>query len=659
MSYISKLSLRNSLIGGFLICAFLSGLSGGTGIFSLGRIKSTMNHTVNEVTVNVDLQNSRIQQLIPARKLLSRIFDAADLDELALITSELEILEKDAVKVTRAIFISTRELLALKSAQISVLGRLDQMMAENVSGLKAVARLTIDSVDASTSESMTTIEEETQAISQGIKSLLKNKKSGPDTDADLDEVLSNAGIVDMMDELMMVSEMSISAVRAAMTVRSKSNQLLALFSDMAAVPDLESLDQISKTILTLKGEINSEIVELPDDESTTRIVGHLKHLAGLFNEMIEIKKVHIQSNLELNEKSIEILALMGNVETSVLSDGRSLTQNVTQSMGGVSNSVGKWQTIQLVLVLGVVVMAVCIGFFLSSSITRPLNRVIQGLSNGADQVKDSSEQVSSSSRSMADGSSDQSASIEQTSASMEQMSSMTRKNAENAGHADRLMKDANTVVAKANDSMDELIVSMEGISKASDETFKIVKTIDEISFQTNLLALNAAVEAARAGEAGAGFAVVADEVRNLAMRAADAAKNTARLIEGTVQKVDQGSRLVSSTSSAFDQVAQSTQKVGSLVAEISLASKEQSSGISQVSTAINSMDRVVQATAVNAQESASAASDLNIQAEKLRSFVGDLVGLIAGGGQASETRTDGEAGAPPEISFEEPLMISR
>lgn len=659
MSYISKLSLRNSLIGGFLICAFLSGLSGGTGIFSLGRIKSTMNHTVNEVTVNVDLQNSRIQQLIPARKLLSRIFDAADLDELALITSELEILEKDAVKVTRAIFISTRELLALKSAQISVLGRLDQMMAENVSGLKAVARLTIDSVDASTSESMTTIEEETQAISQGIKSLLKNKKSGPDTDADLDEVLSNAGIVDMMDELMMVSEMSISAVRAAMTVRSKSNQLLALFSDMAAVPDLESLDQISKTILTLKGEINSEIVELPDDESTTRIVGHLKHLAGLFNEMIEIKKVHIQSNLELNEKSIEILALMGNVETSVLSDGRSLTQNVTQSMGVVSNSVGKWQTIQLVLVLGVVVMAVCIGFFLSSSITRPLNRVIQGLSNGADQVKDSSEQVSSSSRSMADGSSDQSASIEQTSASMEQMSSMTRKNAENAGHADRLMKDANTVVAKANDSMDELIVSMEGISKASDETFKIVKTIDEISFQTNLLALNAAVEAARAGEAGAGFAVVADEVRNLAMRAADAAKNTARLIEGTVQKVDQGSRLVSSTSSAFDQVAQSTQKVGSLVAEISLASKEQSSGISQVSTAINSMDRVVQATAVNAQESASAASDLNIQAEKLRSFVGDLVGLIAGGGQASETRTDGEAGAPPEISFEEPLMISR
>jgi len=178
--------------------------------------------------------------------------------------------------------------------------------------------------------------------------------------------------------------------------------------------------------------------------------------------------------------------------------------------------------------------------------------------------------------------------------------------------------------------MNQLTQSMEDISKASEETSKIIKTIDEIAFQTNLLALNAAVEAARAGEAGAGFAVVADEVRNLAMRAADAAKNTAALIEGTVKKVSAGSVLVSDTSEAFSKVAESAAKVGDIVSEIAEASKEQSSGIEQVNIAITEMDKVVQQNAANAEESASASEEMNAQAEQLRDYVGDLVLLVTG-----------------------------
>jgi methyl-accepting chemotaxis protein len=213
---------------------------------------------------------------------------------------------------------------------------------------------------------------------------------------------------------------------------------------------------------------------------------------------------------------------------------------------------------------------------------------------------------------------------------MEEMASMTKNNAENAGTADGLMKEANQVVATANDSMDRLTVSMKDISKASEETSKIIKTIDEIAFQTNLLALNAAVEAARAGEAGAGFAVVADEVRNLAMRAAEAAKNTAQLIEGTVKKVNDGSQLVTATNEAFTKVAQSSAKVGDLIAEISAASREQSGGIDQVNVAITEMDKVVQQNAANAEESASAAEEMNAQAEQLREYVNDLVMLVTG-----------------------------
>ena len=165
-------------------------------------------------------------------------------------------------------------------------------------------------------------------------------------------------------------------------------------------------------------------------------------------------------------------------------------------------------------------------------------------------------------------------------------------------------------------------------SAASEETAKIIKTIDEIAFQTNLLALNAAVEAARAGEAGAGFAVVADEVRNLAMRAAEAAKNTANLIEGTVNKVKEGSDLVGLTAEAFSQVAASSTKMKELVGEISAASGEQSQGVDQINKAINEMNQVTQQVAANAEESASASEELNAQAEQMKGHVEDLSSVI-------------------------------
>ncbi|MFK5951431.1 MAG: methyl-accepting chemotaxis protein [Desulfobacterium sp.] len=278
--------------------------------------------------------------------------------------------------------------------------------------------------------------------------------------------------------------------------------------------------------------------------------------------------------------------------------------------------------------------------FFSRSITLPINRIIHGLGEGSTQVAAASTQVSSSSQSLAEGASEQAASIEETSASMEEMSSMTKKTAENAKHADTLTRETNLVVNEANASMGLLTDSMKDISKASEETSKIIKTIDEIAFQTNLLALNAAVEAARAGEAGAGFAVVADEVRNLAMRAADAAKNTAQMIEGTVKKVNEGSELVSKTHASFEKVSVSSGKVEALVAEIAEASNEQARGIEQVNIAISEMDKVVQQNAANAEESASASEEMNAQAGQLKEYVRDLVILITGSNESYQAEGD-------------------
>lgn len=279
--------------------------------------------------------------------------------------------------------------------------------------------------------------------------------------------------------------------------------------------------------------------------------------------------------------------------------------------------------VSLVLIGGII-------FLVTKSIVNPLNLIIEGMKEGGDQVAAASSQVAASSQSQAEGASQQAASIEETSSSMEEMSSMTKKMAENANQAEALAKEAFHIVTIANESMEQLTHSMVDISKASEETSKIIKTIDEIAFQTNLLALNAAVEAARAGEAGAGFAVVAEEVRNLAMRAADAAKNTAELIDGTVKKVNTGSELVTTTNEAFVQVATSSSKVSELVTEISQASQEQAFGIEQVNNAIADMDTVVQQNAASAEESASAAEEMNAQAEQLKGFVGKLVTLITG-----------------------------
>jgi methyl-accepting chemotaxis protein len=346
--------------------------------------------------------------------------------------------------------------------------------------------------------------------------------------------------------------------------------------------------------------------------------------------------------IEMNRLTILTANERSRKESEALADStRRATGELKETLTTASNVADKANIATLAALLGAVLIGVVLCFLVNRVITKPIKKVIDGLAQSAAQVSSASDQVSSASRSLAEGSSRQAASVEESSASLEEMASMTKVNADNAGEADHLMKQANQVVARANDSMDDLTGSMKEISKASEETSKIIKTIDEIAFQTNLLALNAAVEAARAGEAGAGFAVVAEEVRNLALRAGEAARNTADMIEGTIKKVKEGSDLVRKTGDEFTQVRENTTKVGELVASIATASGEQAQGIDQVSKAVSEMDSVTQQNAANSEESASASEEMNAQAGHLKGFVGELVALVGGGAS-----TDAKKGRP-------------
>ncbi len=315
------------------------------------------------------------------------------------------------------------------------------------------------------------------------------------------------------------------------------------------------------------------------------------------------------------------------------------------------------------------------------NVNSALKRISDVIGNNSEQVASAAGQVSASSQQLAQGASESAASIEETSSSMEEMASIVQANSNSAQDSKTLasatrqttsenvdrVRELKASVNEAQTSSKQLTDAMEAIKVSSDSISKIIKTIDEIAFQTNILALNAAVEAARAGEAGMGFAVVADEVRNLAKRSADAAKETASIIEDSIHKSETGVRInedvvkklsdIDGKSHQVDtglqEILDKVGRVDEAIGQIATASKEQSQGIGQVNTALTQMDKVTQSNAASAEETASASEELNAQAEELKAAVEELLLLVEGHHAAAQHT------ARPRTSTPKSITVSR
>ena len=294
-------------------------------------------------------------------------------------------------------------------------------------------------------------------------------------------------------------------------------------------------------------------------------------------------------------------------------------------------------TILAVVTLALLIITGILGRILvGKSIVRPSLEATDNINSASQQVGSAAHQVASASANIAEGTQRQAAAVDQVDSLISSIMDTARRNEDTARETSSIAEQTRESLKRVEETIKRMEEAMRNIDAASEKTIRIIKNIDEISFQTNILALNAAVEAARAGEAGAGFAVVADEVRNLAMRSAEAAKNSRELIESTVGAVKEGESLADKLSKLFAESLSTTDKVMTMVNEVSLASREQSESVRQVKQALQEVVKVTEATASGAEELSSTADELASQAAHMVEVIDGYVRFIRGGGAKND-----------------------
>ncbi len=426
-----------------------------------------------------------------------------------------------------------------------------------------------------------------------------------------------------------------SGQKAYFECSSLVNSFLLTSRDDYASGAREGMKTVSASIVKLQKD-QAELVAMDatlKDEAKDKQLLDISNAATAYDLALQaiILLKHERNDLiekQLNQIASKFTATLGRVRVSVTNFQGELAQRtmVEQSRNEV---------LVLSSTLGCAILGIVAAWLIIRSITRPIAQIADFLVTESSNTHGAAATVAEVSQAMADGASRQAASLEESSASLHEMASMTQRNTESAQSAKKLAADARSTADAGARDMSEMKNAMTAIQVSSMEISKIIKTIDEIAFQTNILALNAAVEAARAGEAGAGFAVVAEEVRSLAQRSAQAARETATKIADASAKSEQGVSISGKVAVSLDDIVERIRQLDEMVGGIAQASKEQSEGITQLNQAVAGMDQITQSNAALAEQSASAAQEMQTQSASVRNAVGDLMRMVNGAAQAA------------------------
>ena len=488
--------------------------------------------------------------------------------------------------------------------------------------------------------------ENARVVLDNIKTLMERRQALIDEraeDTDKGKVIAYAEVV----QTLRAQEARNAFNRANVCAQKYQLALNPDAQDEAANLWVAEIETTRKTLEECKANMNDPACQKALDNSLQTLTSYLAQV-DVFRQLNRQ-----QRQVRIEKQRPAALALMTGC--------REMRDGVEAFVENTNKEADAQVTLASTLIIGIGISSIIAGilaaFFITRGITKPLNRIIAGLNEGADQVNDAAGQVSSASQQLAEGAGEQASSLEETSSALEEMSAMTRANAQNAKQANELASAAKTNADQGDQTMHQLNSAMGAINESSGQISKIIKVIEEIAFQTNLLALNAAVEAARAGEHGKGFAVVAEEVRNLAQRSAQAARDTTNLIEGSVTRAKEGTTVADSAGKALQAIVSDVTKVADLLNGITQASQEQAQGVDQVNTAVSEMDKVTQQNAAGAEESASAAEELSAQAATLKGVVEELGAMVSGAqakNAAASTHKTAPAKRKPQIKAHAP-----